>query len=322
MRRYQTEPEWVLVNAILRNVSEFGHLPPSDRPKAVCPLCNTTAIFKLGKKNVHHYAHAIPVECTANHPETALHLNTKFHIYRELVKGMQNGLSLKVTTYCSGDCRRSREHTWASGWDDVQVETSIDPIRPDIVIFKGGLSIGAIEVCASNAVSENKTIQFADKGLQWIEVQADERIYSGASIWLLYHPLPYIRLGHASYSWKCEHCISYKKQMEIVKSDEAKRVKDISDAKRAAFLNPPNQIKRLTNKTPWHYFEFTTENRPQLTCILCGKLTGDWFDREADGIHCRCRPCLHHFFPSGGLSHIVPDDGAHHISSKDDSVPF
>jgi competence CoiA-like predicted nuclease len=56
--------------------------------------------MKLGDERVHHYAHKINIACAATNPETAQHLNTKFHIYNELLKSKQ----LIITKPCYGRC--------------------------------------------------------------------------------------------------------------------------------------------------------------------------------------------------------------------------
>jgi len=80
-------PIWVLVNDELRHVSEFSDLPYEKKPECYCPVCDNKVILKLGKINVHHYAHRADDICAVSKPETALHLNTKIHIYQKLLTG-------------------------------------------------------------------------------------------------------------------------------------------------------------------------------------------------------------------------------------------
>lgn len=80
----QVEPKWVLVAGSLREVGELGHLAPGQRPEAVCPLCERQVTLKLGQQVRHHYEHLPDATCAATHWQTVLHLNTKFHFYKQL----------------------------------------------------------------------------------------------------------------------------------------------------------------------------------------------------------------------------------------------
>ena len=73
--------------------------------------------------------------CDATQPETALHLNTKYHIYRQLLLGS----ILYVEQLCSDGCGRARVVLWASGWQGVKVESQVGLPRPDIVIVCDGM---------------------------------------------------------------------------------------------------------------------------------------------------------------------------------------
>ena len=86
----EINPQWVKVNDQIRRVSDYAHLPPSLRPKVRCPLCLEPVIMKLGQVKFHHYAHQPDRICVATQPETALHLNTKFHIYEQLERNLQS----------------------------------------------------------------------------------------------------------------------------------------------------------------------------------------------------------------------------------------
>jgi|GEM_PF-3116171 len=261
MRSHAEEPQWVLVGDALHNVSEFAHLLPTCRPKACCPICTQAVILKLGDIRVHHYAHEPDVKCNANNPETALHLNTKFHIYNELQKGEQ----LKVEKTCSGGCGKKKESVWAEHWREAKVEFSIHPVRPDIVLLGIGSTIGAIEVFASHAVDKQKTEQLKKQGLRWMEIKASESIYHGDKAWRIEQPLPHLRIQPDSDAWKCEECVAAEKRR----------------------AEKPVQVREVKGETLNAY---PTVER-EAVCEFCVNRTSDWWYHDTVSGICKCRSC-------------------------------
>lgn len=200
---HQAEPRWVLVDDILRNVSEFASLQPVHRPVASCPICRELVILKLGYKNAHHYAHRSDNKCIATNHETALHLNTKFYIYDQLLQAKR----LTIEEKCAGYCSSKREYDWAQAWVDVKVEYTVDTYRPDIAIIYSDHKIQAIEVFVTHAVDEQKAKYFAAQSIPWLEVQATESFYTGDNAWKITRPLPYLRYHPRAENWKCEACV-------------------------------------------------------------------------------------------------------------------
>ena len=76
--------QWVKVNGETHHVSDFAHLPPQQRLEAYCPVCGHQVLLKLGKVRVHHAAHYEGIVCAATQPETAIHLNSKYHLQQIL----------------------------------------------------------------------------------------------------------------------------------------------------------------------------------------------------------------------------------------------
>ena len=74
-------------------------------------------------------------------------------------------------------------------WDRVEVERAIGSRRPDIVLLRDGVLVGAVEVLVSNPISVEKAADFARDSVPWIEVQASPFIYSGQSPWSVSDPL-------------------------------------------------------------------------------------------------------------------------------------
>ena len=75
-----SESQWVFVDETLHALADFAHLPPSQRPAAICPVCREPVLLKLGSKRTHHYAHYTGATCATTNPETALHFNTKCYM--------------------------------------------------------------------------------------------------------------------------------------------------------------------------------------------------------------------------------------------------
>jgi hypothetical protein len=193
--------KWVILNGELRDVSDFAHLPANERPQVSCPVCSRPVTMKLGKQRVHHCAHQPGDECVANHPETALHLNMKFHLYRQL----QQVGTLFAEQRCK-HCNVTRQYAWAEGWDTVEVEYSLDRLRPDIALLANGEIIAAIEVFVTHAVDDDKAQYLNSKGIPWIEVFGQERFYSGETAWNGDQPLTFFRQQPEPERWICETC--------------------------------------------------------------------------------------------------------------------
>jgi hypothetical protein len=57
-------------------------------------------------------------------------------------------------------------------WDDVQVERFTGTDRPDLVLLRGHAPVLAVEVTASNPLSDRKREAYAAAGVPWMEVDA------------------------------------------------------------------------------------------------------------------------------------------------------
>ncbi|MFC1746075.1 competence protein CoiA family protein [Candidatus Riflebacteria bacterium] len=147
----------MLVNGELRKVSEFAHLKPTQRPEDFCSLCKEEVILRPGKIRIHHYGHKSNSSCPATTPEGALHLNTKLHIYKELLKSKVNFFKIKCKkSFEDVPCEKIKRNILVKEWDQVEVEYSFDKLRPDIAVLKENKLIGAIEVIVTNP--DNKVV--------------------------------------------------------------------------------------------------------------------------------------------------------------------
>jgi len=199
---------WVVVDGVPRHISAFAHLPPRRRPSARCPQCGRVLTLKLGRVRRHHAAHEPGEVCASTHPETALHINCKLALATALRDAAGSRSTLTILRRCAGapavkECARTLTAEWLRDWDEVMVEHRVGVTRrPDIVIKRRGVAIGAIEVLVSHAVSPEKASALAQLAVPWVEVLAAEHLAS-AGEWAPRQPL------HAAYAsdvheWRCD----------------------------------------------------------------------------------------------------------------------
>jgi len=205
------KPKWVLINENLYEISKFSHLPSQKRPHAICPICRRPVILKLGKYNVHHYAHNPEDICTITQPETALHLNVKFHIYQQLLKAQKIYIEKRCDRFL---CNKKTKQLFLKGWDNVKVEYQTDSFRPDISLFKENKLIGAIEILVSHKMTDDKVQYFTDQKISWIEIKADEDLYNGNDTWNHEKPLPFYSCYPEPKHWICDNCKELRHQMD------------------------------------------------------------------------------------------------------------
>lgn len=196
-------PIWVVVKGVLKNVSEFTELTPQKRPEVFCPLCQRLVTLKLGKQRAHHYAHQPEDYCASSNPETALHLNTKFYIYTQLLTAQKIYLEEKCLNQY---CKNSYKNLWLQNWDKVEIEFYTDNYKPDIAILSNHKVIAAIEVVVTHPVDEVKAEYFKKNNISWIEIDGDESVYSGDNPWTPEQPLYGCRLFPRKRGRICQGC--------------------------------------------------------------------------------------------------------------------
>ena len=196
-------------STVCSHVLALAHLPTGRRPRAHCPQCGRRLTLKLGAVRRHHAAHDAGHVCAAANPETALHINSKLAIAAALRDAAGPDATLAIVRQCaggaatSGDCDKTLISEWAQGWDEVMVEYRVgDARRPDIVLRRRGAAIGAIEIVVSNAVTAEKAIALAELDLPWIEVRADETIFTPNG-WTPRDPLAVVRTSDEA-EWRCD----------------------------------------------------------------------------------------------------------------------
>jgi hypothetical protein len=169
--------QWVLVAGETRHVSEFANLIPGLRPEASCPVCGKPVIFKLGNERIHHAAHHEDAICAATQPETAIHLNSKYHIQKELSATK----SLKLWHRCAGwtfeqqhyGCHKDIQQAleYARDWNRVEVEWPYGKYRLDVALLRDDRVVCAIEVLVTHPSEEGKIEYLKQQGLAWAEIR-------------------------------------------------------------------------------------------------------------------------------------------------------
>ncbi|MBZ0318309.1 MAG: competence protein CoiA [Anaerolineae bacterium] len=201
--QHDIQLRWAVIEDQLREISDFAHLAPSKRPAASCPICNRDVTMKLGEIRAYHIAHQpSDVLCVATNPETALHLNMKFYIAKQLRRANK----LFAEEQCR-NCNNTRLQVLFSDWDDVQVEHAVGIFRPDVLLLANGHPAGAIEVLVTHKVDEKKAKYYELHDVRWIEVVGNVSFYEGATAWTADKPIPIHRNHPDNQGWKCPDCL-------------------------------------------------------------------------------------------------------------------
>jgi hypothetical protein len=176
--------------------------------------------MKLGKIRDYHYAHKPDVLCASTQPETALHLNTKYYIFNQLL--LDNKLYL--AQQCSNGCGKTRNITWIKNWDRkrVIVEHNIGMLRPDIQIVNNEETVYAIEVKVTHPVGDEKAEYFKVHNIGWLEVEASESIFEGENAWKIDQPLPFSICTPSLVKWTCDECNEILRKEQELKLQEQK----------------------------------------------------------------------------------------------------
>jgi competence CoiA-like predicted nuclease len=232
--QFSTKPKWVIINEELKDVSEFVHLPPRNRPEAICPECHRPVTMKLGNIRAHHYAHNPNDTCAVTNSETALHLNTKFYIYKQL----QNATQLLMEQRCQQNyprCHNSNHLPWLSDWDEVHLEYSIGPYRADIALLRNSEVVAAIEIAVTHYTEDEKIKYFKNHNIYWIEVTANESIYEDPNPWTSSFPIPFAWYIPGPDHWICIDC--QQEEIERKRRQEAQRKRYEYEQKNHEFIH-------------------------------------------------------------------------------------
>lgn len=173
----------------------------------------------------HHYAHRPEAECAAARGEGALHLSAKIHLAEQLAGG-GNGLKLRavcarvVEDRTTERCAPAPVTAWEIAWDEVRMESAIPSLRADVMLFRDGVEVGAIEVYAHHTVDEEKAEKYRRLVLPWIEVPARGVISDAGMGWSADQPLPVLQDSRTHPEpWRCSrHEALYRGMLEHERS--------------------------------------------------------------------------------------------------------
>jgi len=224
-RKNNPKLTWVIVGGGVHRVEEYAGIPPGKRPAAFCPICKKLVILRFGNERVYHAAHRPDVVCAATQPETALHLNMKYHLRQELMQAHR----LLISQSCSGikldskyegpsnRCEKSRSIILVSDWDTVQVEYPYQGLVLDVALLKNDNLVAAIEVCVTHRVDAEKKKQLNESSIPWVEVLASEDFYRGPAPWKAHTPLEPLSKEASSIEgtdWQCSFCLNESERLQ------------------------------------------------------------------------------------------------------------
>lgn len=211
--------EWVRSGDKIVHVSDVAHI---EKPGCTCPECNEVVTLRRGEIRRHHAAHRPGSRCALSSAgESVEHFNTKYYIARELRKTD----ALRAVLKCR-ECRKETVVAVVFGYDEVKVEQRLgDKLQPDILLLRGGVAIGCVEVFVSNQISLNKAERLAQNSITWIEVEASNIFShsSGADGWTYDAPIPSRACRRTSIVCKCDHEWPVRRRRAVVRDAPAPR---------------------------------------------------------------------------------------------------
>lgn len=197
-------------------VAEFRSRSEAERRAAVCPACAAPVTIRLGRRRVWHVAHRPHTgsECRATTGESALHLNTKIALRDALIgftrdparRSNDDGAPLlEIALECAGatDCQVPAYREWPVEWDEVRVECRVGVHQPDLVLYRDGRPVGAVEVLVSHTVTPEKAAALRALEVPWLEVSAYALDTGGLAPWTPATPLPVHRASRDTARWRC-----------------------------------------------------------------------------------------------------------------------
>lgn len=158
-----------------RKVAAAGLDEASRRARAPfrCPGCGDPLVPHLGRLRARHFAHEPGSKCPLTAPETALHLNAKERLLQLCADAFAGAERVLLRARCPS-CRRATPLDLAAVGDEARDEEPLGPLRPDVLVLKGGRPALALEVLVTHAVDEKKEAALAALGVPALEIDARE----------------------------------------------------------------------------------------------------------------------------------------------------
>lgn len=126
------------------------------RIDCLCVNCGESLVARKGGRVIHHFAHRPKSTCNG---ETVLHRTAKLMLVERLEKCIREGTGLQIVWHCSF-CQSSHSGNLAKVAASVEVERSLGPARPDILLLdQQGNPRVAVEVVVTHP-PERQTVDF------------------------------------------------------------------------------------------------------------------------------------------------------------------
>lgn len=213
--------QWAVIDGTLQHISQFAHLPPGERPDAICPVCGRKTIMRLGPIRAHHLAHEPGVVCPATQPETAVYMNARFYLWHVLSQSR----TFRIRQPCIGwqteteqySCKNNSaiETIFAAGWNRVEIEYPLSSYNLDIALLEGDKVICAIEIVVGRISKERKYLALTEQGIPWLEIVAAPDLYTPPTAWMGKTPLVPSQYNHPQLpDWQCSECEKAARQWE------------------------------------------------------------------------------------------------------------
>ena len=174
------EKRTLLQSFAINNLGEIVSVREVERGKACnccCPGCGEVVIARQGEVRAWHFAHESGSDCEGG-AEGALHRAAKQIILRESVV-MTPLFDMQVVRTLPDGRRGSgaaRLPAALQKLTDVQLETPLGPIKPDVLAHTDGGPL-IIEIAVTNPVKPEKTAQIEQIGIPAMEIRLLPRLF-------------------------------------------------------------------------------------------------------------------------------------------------
>ena len=154
-------------------VAELDRRRQAERAPLRCLACGEELVARLGEIRAHHFAHLPGSACTLTRPETVIHFEAKQRLLFLCGEAFARRLRVRLAARCPS-CRRELRLDLTSVGDAASAEVAAGPVRPDVLVTRGGAPSLAFEVRVAHAVDGEKREALARMSLWTLEIDARE----------------------------------------------------------------------------------------------------------------------------------------------------